>query len=374
MTERHHYKYVVIDSSKENHNAVTAKFNVQVPHGITNASRVCVKSFSMPNTIHNIYGDLGKVRFVEFYRPSGTDWIYQIYQFNLDVGYTETSSVITAIQNKFLNASGTEIIRESDSSNTLKQINPSTGADYADTFTTVTISTDSSTYLNTLTVSSGTQDKAFALLVESQNEHTIWESLGFDKRGIMKESDIGLALLNLGTLPAGVGATPELIESVFSTDPQKMYVRGCKASGSTASRTISATHAGTHENHNGIYIASKALGNDTLVSKAHDDSVMVAHNSDVLQYLNNDVAKYAYLTYHTDVPMWNILTKKDIYNFDIEIRDHKGILYPRNAIADFVLVLMFETLEEIEYNKDEFIAYNQLGYRLGHPTTSGLSR
>jgi hypothetical protein len=101
---------------------------------------------------------------------------------------------------------------------------------------------------------------------------------------------------------------------------------------------------------------------------------MVAHNSDVLQYLNNDVAKYAYLTYHTDVPMWNILTKKDIYNFDIEIRDHKGILYPRNAIADFVLVLMFETLEEIEYNKDEIIAYNQLGYRLGHPTTSGLSR
>jgi hypothetical protein len=35
---------------------------------------------------------------------------------------------------------------------------------------------------------------------------------------------------------------------------------------------------------------------------------------------------------------------------------------------------MFETLEEIEYNKDEIIAYNQLGYRLGHPTTSGLSR
>ena len=48
---------------------------------------------------------------------------------------------------------------------------------------------------------------------------------------------------------------------------------------------------------------------------------MVAHNSDVLQYLNNDVAKCAYLTYHTDVPMWNILTKKDIDNFDIEIRD-----------------------------------------------------
>ena len=46
MTERHHYKYVVLDSSKENGNAVQARFNVQIPHGITNASRVCVKSFS----------------------------------------------------------------------------------------------------------------------------------------------------------------------------------------------------------------------------------------------------------------------------------------------------------------------------------------
>ena len=70
MTERHHYKYVVLDSSKENGNAVQAKFNVQIPHGITNASRVCVKSFSMPNVIHNVYGDFKTVRFVEFSRKS----------------------------------------------------------------------------------------------------------------------------------------------------------------------------------------------------------------------------------------------------------------------------------------------------------------
>jgi len=40
MTERHHYKYIVLDSSKENGNAVQAKFNVQIPHGITNTSKV----------------------------------------------------------------------------------------------------------------------------------------------------------------------------------------------------------------------------------------------------------------------------------------------------------------------------------------------
>ena len=88
MTERHHYKYVVLDSSKENGNAVQARFNVQIPHGITNASRVCVKSFSMPNVIHSVYGDLKTVRFVEFYRPTaGGNWVYDIFNFTLPDGY-----------------------------------------------------------------------------------------------------------------------------------------------------------------------------------------------------------------------------------------------------------------------------------------------
>jgi hypothetical protein len=34
---------------------------------------------------------------------------------------------------------------------------------------------------------------------------------------------------------------------------------------------------------------------------------------------------------------------------------------------------MFETIEEMEYNKDEIIAYNSMAYRVGHPTSSGFS-
>ena len=71
------HKYVIIDSSKENHNSVDAKFKVQIPQGITGTTRVCVKSFSMPNSYHNIYGDLKTVKFVEFYRPtSGGDYLF----------------------------------------------------------------------------------------------------------------------------------------------------------------------------------------------------------------------------------------------------------------------------------------------------------
>ena len=142
MTERHHYKYVVLDSSKENGNAVQAKFNVQIPHGITNASRVCVKSFSMPNVIHSVYGDLKTVRFVEFYRPTaGGNWVYDIFNFTLPDGYDETADLVTTMQAKFTN---NEITRESDGTVTF------THSGQTDTATTVTITHDTTSYKNCL--------------------------------------------------------------------------------------------------------------------------------------------------------------------------------------------------------------------------------
>ena len=170
MTERHHYKYVVLDSSKENGNAVQARFNVQIPHGITNASRVCVKSFSMPNVIHSVYGDLKTVRFVEFYRPTdGGNWVYDIFRLTIPDGYDETADLVTTMQAKFTN---NEITRESDGTVTF------THSGQTDTATTVTITHDTNSYKNTLVFDSGSQHKAIALLVEDQNAHTIWESLG----------------------------------------------------------------------------------------------------------------------------------------------------------------------------------------------------
>ena len=186
MTERHHYKYVILDSSKENHNAVQAKFNVQIPHGITNASRVCVKSFTMPNSYHNVYGDLTKVRFVEFYRPTaGGNWVYEIFNFTLPEGYLETDDLITEIQTRFTNASGNEITRESDGATTVQHVG------HTDTPTTVTVSHNTSSYLNTLVFDSGAQHKAIGLLVEDQNKHTIWESR--DSRQLPPASQISMS-------------------------------------------------------------------------------------------------------------------------------------------------------------------------------------
>ena len=198
MENRHHYKYVIIDSSKENHNNVDAKFKVQIPQGITGTTRVCVKSFSMPNSYHNIYGDLKTAKFVEFYRPtSGSDWVYEVFSFNLAEGYTETDNLFSELQSKFTNASGNEITRESDGTTTVQHVGQT------DTPTTISVSHDSSNYLNSLSFDSGTQDKVIGLYVDDQNKHTIWESLGFDKRRIIKSTDLADIQAQLNTLAPG---------------------------------------------------------------------------------------------------------------------------------------------------------------------------
>ena len=47
---------------------------------IPGTTRVCVKSFSMPNSYHNIYGDLKTVKFVEFYRPTPESSLCALFQ------------------------------------------------------------------------------------------------------------------------------------------------------------------------------------------------------------------------------------------------------------------------------------------------------
>ena len=50
------------------------------------------------------------------------------------------------------------------------------------------------------------QHKAIALLVEDQNSHTIWESLGFKKAQILKVSELSGMRDRLNALASGAGA------------------------------------------------------------------------------------------------------------------------------------------------------------------------
>ena len=118
-----------------------------------------------------------------------------MFSFNLAEGYTETDNLFLEIQSKFTNASGDEITRESDGSTIVQHIGET------DTPTIVSVSHDSSSYLNSPSFDSGTQDKVIGLYVDDQNKHTILESLGFDKRRIVKSTDLLDIQTELNALP-----------------------------------------------------------------------------------------------------------------------------------------------------------------------------
>ncbi len=220
----------------------------------------------MPNYYHNIYGDLKTAKFVEFYRPtSGGDWVYEVLSFNLKEGYTETDNLFSEMQSNFTNASGNEITRESDGSTTVQHIGET------DTPTIVSVSHDSTNYLNSISFDSGTQDKVIGLYVDDQNKHTIWESLGFDKRRIIKQTDLDQIKAQLKSLAPG--ATALDVQGVLH--PSILHMRGCSSSVAAEYRTLVSSHVGTHSNHNGIYIASQATQTSPIGQSDHLERVAI---------------------------------------------------------------------------------------------------
>ena len=104
--DRHHYRYVYIDSS--NHK-LGNDFTVKVPHSLNSCSRVALQSFSIPNTIPNIYSGLNKLYWAEFRKPTSTtsnlaDWEMKIFYIDLSSleGYITNEGIANIINNKFV--------------------------------------------------------------------------------------------------------------------------------------------------------------------------------------------------------------------------------------------------------------------------------
>ena len=145
--DRHHYKYVVIDSSKHINQSVTADFTVQVPHGLNNCSRVCVKSFTMPNNFHNVYGNIKEVQWVEFWKPSApSNWKAQVFTATLNDGYFLTADLVSEIQTAMTNLQN--------------KFDTETG----EVFTTFQILHETTTLHNTILPNSAGKQKMFAFI------------------------------------------------------------------------------------------------------------------------------------------------------------------------------------------------------------------
>ena len=67
--------YVRVDSSNRLKTDQYGSIRVHMPHGLEHVTRVAVKSLSLPNTLDNAYGELHRLRWIEYYKstPSSND-------------------------------------------------------------------------------------------------------------------------------------------------------------------------------------------------------------------------------------------------------------------------------------------------------------
>ena len=341
--DRHHYKYVVIDSSKHINQSVSADFTVQIPHGLNNCSRVCVKSFTMPNNFHNVYGNIKKVQWVEFWKPSAASpWQAQVFTATLNDGYFLTADLVSEIQTA------------------MTSLDNRFPGETGDTLTSFSISHESTTLHNKILPNSSTKQKMFALY--SDYENNVWRNLGFSNNKIIHTNEV---INNIITVLNGIADFTTFNDGVRHNQIllRKYHIVYAL---NNASYQLRSDLVGHNENHPAIYIASKKLGHDFYRSHKLDDYTVMANKEEYLALINIDVPKFSHIQYNTETPFWSSLEGKSISSFDIQILDYTGQIFPRESLADFIMVLQFEEVKEIEFSKEEKMAYLDYAYKLAH--------
>ncbi len=341
-----HYKYVIIDSAKDTNTNIDASFTVNIAHGIQNVSRVAIKSFTMPNSTFNVYGSNTKFEWFEARKNTQTTPnTYHIKKFHvmIEPGYYTSTNLVNSI-NTALTAYDNRFASEA-------KLN-------------ITLQYDEDTYLFSVFINNNVT-KYFGIF--DTGVDSLWNAMGFTSNlfvNSINHNGDDIILKTYDDFPI----ISEIDFNNFKDIENQYFISG--SSTVLSNRTITATHPGMIENNNGLYICSNKLGNDSFeCSKINNSSShLQAIPTDTIQWINIDVPKFSHISYHTDQPMWISLNHKTITNFDIQIRDHQGSLFPKDAIQNFVLVLMFQENREVEYSKDFIENYNKMGYRIGHPT------
>ena len=131
---------------------------------------------------------------------------------------------------------------------------------------------------------------------------------------------------------------------------------------SSTDRTSESDGHSTHENHfSQLYICSDTLGTDSML--CNNDTAVPTN---ILACVMNDQPKFSYLNFQTNTPAWNKLNDTKIQEFDIKIRDHRGRDIPTENLPNFNMTLVFETIDEIDYQKEHTKEYLREAYRKEH--------
>lgn len=81
----------------------------------------------------------------------------------------------------------------------------------------------------------------------------------------------------------------------------------------------------------------------------------------------NDVPKFSWIHHSPSVLSYHQLTQSDIRIFSIELLDSNMIPLSNEILPNWSACVIFEEIEEIEYRKEDILAYKERAYILGHP-------
>lgn len=332
--------YVHISSLDRDHdnepNSDKFRINLQTP--ITNCDRVCVASFSIPNTFHNITKHNNTFYWLEnkvvpgVYSPFTT----KLMKATIPIGYYDIYRLMSAVQN----AVNLTLIDSTGQSRQYDQ----------ETLPFWVISLESDTYVK-ITASSGSDplsQKYWMPFVKDgkQLSNSIWHGIfGFEANQIKIKTD--------QILPNSLKkkTTQEIGDNELD-------------------RSIVANHTYV-ENTPGIIIASQELANNTYATHKSNGSFTIANKVNYLQHINIHVNRYSYIHYERSTEMigWHDMNGKDVSSFDIQILDKNGNTLDHNidALPEFQMVLCFEQHDNHDTDQEIMVkAYDREAYRLEH--------
>ncbi len=342
-------KHIHINSKHINFRDNKADFEVGLITPIRNARRMCLRSFSTPNTGHNFVEGANHFRWVEIQRHGTTGAVLaKGFSISIPSGYftgaqfaSAFNAQVNALTNHPFNAEGAPILSLSYSS-----------ATYHLTF-------------NARVPTTGAVQNKWIVLLRDDNQTDDFHRVGFEANqtlsypsGAFRDGE-GVLLTPEGDLQAYASAIANDASYVDPTERlQRMNTSGISIYGALESLI---------ENRMGFYITTNLSINDVYETHRRLGKNL-AEQTNILSWVINDTSRYSYLHYEPNNKQYHTLHQDSINSIKLTIRDEYGRVLEASELRDFVLTLEFEVEETTPYSKDFLQRRYADAYTSAHPT------
>jgi len=355
-------KYVHIDSRERLRHETKGKFNVSLGHGFYDCSRVALKSLSIPNSFGNMHlKTLKWFEIVDSSAPGAPQRAYQAAIFEASIyegeveDYIDNAELQTLIQSAYEPSKVlTRYMINLDGSKGAGELITERRVFDGQTYTPdVVIQYDTDTYKFTITPTGQANRNHYFGLVDSEN--SIFKSMGFETVLMNSEGQV-YEFLN--------AIQNNAFEPTFNNNTAKLdyltYMKNIRSN--KPNKFLKADHVSRHENHvREINLCSDVLSVDSYTTKKG-----LCRPTNILETIVNTSAKFSYLHHSANTLYYHKIDGLK-NTFDIQLLDEDGKELTNLSCPDWKAVLIFETVEKIEYHKEAIKKYNNEGYRIGHP-------